>query len=294
MLREALGMLGPTWPGGLAGVIPCPILEEQQVLRGVGQEGAPARLGTLRGQPALAALIEPTARDLRQGAQDLLAFSCATGCDLGRRAAAGPRGTERPPLGQTGLILKAAQAVLPLGGPPAWRPGLREPGWTPGGVEMVRHPAGLVKREAPLGPPRTPLLAGVEHAALPPEQHPEEHGGPTGGLAAHARWPGLQQRHQAFCLAWGQLRWAPTARVIDPAVQPSPEAIPGALGRGRRCGGPSASAGLRQEEHSVILTPFEVAVDGVHIPERRYRDTWRSEVPTAHCRCTRTTMPQSA
>src|SRR6266446_4350184 len=50
----------------------------------------------------------------------------------------------------------------------------------------------------------------------------------------------------------------------------------------------------RQEEHSVILTPFEVAVDGVQIPDRRYRYTWRSEVPTSHCRCTRTTMPPSA
>jgi hypothetical protein len=50
----------------------------------------------------------------------------------------------------------------------------------------------------------------------------------------------------------------------------------------------------RDEEHSVILTPFEVAVDGVQIPDRRYRYTWRSEVPTSHCRCTRTTMPQSA
>ena len=48
------------------------------------------------------------------------------------------------------------------------------------------------------------------------------------------------------------------------------------------------------QEHSVILTPFEVAVDGVQIPDRRYRYTWRSEVPTSHCRCTRTTMPQSA
>ena len=48
------------------------------------------------------------------------------------------------------------------------------------------------------------------------------------------------------------------------------------------------------KEHSVILTPFEVAVDGVQIPDRRYRYTWRSEVPTSHCRCTRTTMPQSA
>ena len=48
------------------------------------------------------------------------------------------------------------------------------------------------------------------------------------------------------------------------------------------------------EEHSVILTPFEVAVDGVQIPDRRSRYTWRSEVPTSHCRCTRTTMPQSA
>src|SRR5438045_3623131 len=47
--------------------------------------------------------------------------------------------------------------------------------------------------------------------------------------------------------------------------------------------------GRLHREHSVILTSFAVAVDGVQIPERRYRYTWRSEVPTSHCRCTRTT-----
>ena len=30
-------------------------------------------------------------------------------------------------------------------------------------------------------------------------------------------------------------------------------------------------AGQPRQEHSVILTPFEVAVDGVQIPNRRYR-----------------------
>jgi prevent-host-death family protein len=67
------------------------------------------------------------------------------------------------------------------------------------------------------------------------------------------------------------------------AIAPTPEALAALHEQARR-----------NEEHSVILTSFAVAVDGVQIPERRYRYTWRSAVPTSHCRCTRTTMPQSA
>ena len=44
MHRDALGMLGQKWRGRLAGMIPRPIMDEKQVLRGVGQDGSPAIL----------------------------------------------------------------------------------------------------------------------------------------------------------------------------------------------------------------------------------------------------------
>src|SRR5882672_7011906 len=103
---KALGMLGQKWHGRLAGMIPRPIMDEKQVLRGVGQDGAQERLVTVRGKPSLDALIEQASRERLHGAKDLVAFTFATGFDLGLLAAAGPRVTSRTPLGKTGLILK--------------------------------------------------------------------------------------------------------------------------------------------------------------------------------------------
>ena len=57
---------------------------------------------------------------------------------------------------------------------------------------------------------------------------------------------------------------------------------------------PVCSASARKSGAFGDSYAFEVAVAGVQIPDRRYRYTWRSAVPTSHCRCTRTTMPQSA
>src|SRR5437867_5573429 len=83
---------------------------------------------------------------------------------------------------------------------------------------MVRHKAGLLKRKTQVVQQRTHVLAVVEHAELPPDQHPDEHGGPTGRLTAHDKRPGLQQLDQAFFLAWGQLWSTPTAVLVDEAV----------------------------------------------------------------------------
>src|SRR6266487_1927518 len=49
-----------------------------------------------------------------------------------------------------------------------------------------------------------------------------------------------------------------------------------------------------QEEHSVILTLLAGVVDNARTPDRRCRYTWRSEAPTSHCCCPRTTRLPSA
>src|SRR4051794_23389385 len=48
------------------------------------------------------------------------------------------------------------------------------------------------------------------------------------------------------------------------------------------------------EEHSVILTLLAGVVDNARTPDRRCRYTWRSEAPTSHCCCPRTTRLPSA
>ena len=61
-------------------------------------------------------------------------------------------------------------------------------------------------------------MAVVEHAELTPDQHPDEDGGPTGGLTAHHVRSGLNQLHQAFLLLGVSFGAAPTAMAIDQAV----------------------------------------------------------------------------
>ena len=90
MHREAFGMLGQKLRGRLTGMIPRPIMDEQQVLRGVGQDGAHERLGTVRGTSSLEALREQASRERLNGAKDLVAFAFATGFDLGLLAVASP------------------------------------------------------------------------------------------------------------------------------------------------------------------------------------------------------------
>src|SRR5207245_9771160 len=61
-------------------------------------------------------------------------------------------------------------------------------------------------------------LSVVAHPELVPDQYPDEHGAPTGRLAAHDEWTCLDQLHQALLLPGGQLRSATATMTIDQAV----------------------------------------------------------------------------
>jgi hypothetical protein len=60
------------------------------VHRGLRQDGLHKRLVTIRGKPSLEALIEQASREILKGAKDLIAFTFATGFDLGLLAASFP------------------------------------------------------------------------------------------------------------------------------------------------------------------------------------------------------------
>src|SRR5713101_6493036 len=164
------------------GVIPCPIMDEKQGLRGLLQDHLQEPLVTFRVEPTLDALIKQAPREILNGAKHFVSFALATGFDLRLLSAPRPRVAQRAPLGKTGLILKENQAFASLGGAQNPGPFLLEPVLAPCGVEMVRHKAGLLKRKPQVVQQRTHILAVVEQAKLPPDQHPDEHGGPTGRL----------------------------------------------------------------------------------------------------------------
>src|SRR5262244_221649 len=173
--------------GGCTGVIPCPIMDEKQGLRGLLHDPLQEPLVTFRVKPTLDPLIKQASREILNGAKHFVAFALATGFDFGLLPAPRPRVAQRAPLGKTGLILKEHQALMSLGGAPNPGPCLLEPVLAPCSIEMIRHKAGLVKRKPQVVQQRTHILAVVEHAELPPDQHPDEHGGPTGCLA-HDEW----------------------------------------------------------------------------------------------------------
>src|SRR5262249_11848087 len=146
---------------------------------------------------------------------EFVAFALAAGRHLRLPAAARPRVTQGAPLRKTGFILKQDHTASTRGRTDNRRPFFLKPGQARRGVEMIRHKASLLKRQAQVVQQRTHILAVVEHAELAPDQHPDEDRVPTGCLTAHHEWPCLNQLHQTLLLLGGQLRSAPTALVVD-------------------------------------------------------------------------------
>jgi len=66
-----------------------------------------------------------------------------------------------------------------------------------------------------------------EHAPLPPEQHPDAHGGPTGRRTAHDKWTCGKERHEAVRRLGGPLRAATATMAVDQALETPPQ--PGLL-----------------------------------------------------------------
>jgi len=172
--REAISMLGKKLLRCLAGVLPCPIMDKQQVRGGLRHDRLPERLGTFRVEPALNALREQRPGEGVNGPKHLGALARATGGDLGLVAPSGPGGTQRAPRRTAGLICKQEQAFPTLSGAQDRGPYVPEPGWTTGGVEMVRHPAHLLKRKPPVVQQRTDRMAIGEDATRTPDQSPDE------------------------------------------------------------------------------------------------------------------------
>src|SRR4030095_13853051 len=107
------------------GMIPCPIMDEKQVLRGLPHEHLQEPLRTFRVKAAFDALIEQTPRDVCNRPKDFVAFARAAGWQLRLPAAARQSVPQRAPLRKTGCILKQDQTVATLGRTYNHRPFLR-------------------------------------------------------------------------------------------------------------------------------------------------------------------------
>jgi hypothetical protein len=103
--------------GGLARVIPGPILEQHQGLAGLSHAPLQKRLGTLGVEPSFAALRAQTAGAILNGTIPLVAVARATGrhCWLSPPPRSGI--TEGAPLGAARFICAQHHALATFGGP---------------------------------------------------------------------------------------------------------------------------------------------------------------------------------
>src|SRR5512145_2594075 len=137
--REPLAVGRQKLLGRLAGMIPCSIMNEKQVLRGMSHDHGQEYLGTVRGESALNTLGKQSPREIVNSPKYLGALPLATGFDLGLLASARPGVTQRAPLCKAGCILKQDQTLPTLGSTQDLRPVFLEPGKPTRGVEMIRH-----------------------------------------------------------------------------------------------------------------------------------------------------------
>src|SRR5215472_4541582 len=160
---------------------------------------------------AFNALIKQTSGEILNRPKDFVAFALATGGHLRLPATACPGITQGAPLGKAGFVFKQDQPFAALGCPDNRRPLILQPSHALRRVQMIRHKTGLLERKSQVVQQRADIMAIVEDTKFAPDQHADHDRVPTGRLQAHHQWASLDQLHQAFFLAGGQLFWTPAA-----------------------------------------------------------------------------------
>jgi hypothetical protein len=148
--REPILMRGKERTGRLAGVILGSILNEDQMLRRLGQRLGQKRLIPLRVEALLLTMIEKPSRDQLDQTQHLVSFALAGRLDDGRFPLECPGIAQRAPLRKADLISEQDQRLLLLSQTLNLRPGGCPPLAAGLFVQMVRHKAGFLNRETRL------------------------------------------------------------------------------------------------------------------------------------------------
>src|SRR4029434_2790943 len=113
--------------GRLAGMIPRPIMNEKQGLRGLGHDHGQDPLVTVRGESALNTLVTQAPRARVNRPKHLVAFPLAARFDFRLLASARPGVTQRAPLRKARFILTQAEPLPTLGSTQDLRPVLLGP-----------------------------------------------------------------------------------------------------------------------------------------------------------------------
>src|SRR5438132_13571022 len=97
--------------GCCTGMIPCPIMDEQQGLRGLLHDHLQEPLVTFRVQPTLYALIKQAPREILNGAKHFVSFALDTVFYISFMFAPRTSLAQHASRDKTGIILKETQVI---------------------------------------------------------------------------------------------------------------------------------------------------------------------------------------
>ncbi len=189
----------------LTGVIPGAILDQDDVLLGLGQDlGQKVSIGAA-GEALGLAVPEEAPRAIIDQAQDLVGFAFASGLDERLLPFRRPGVAQGTPLGETGFIAKENHGVLLLRQAHNRWPGLLFPRGPCGFIQVIRDKTCLLKRKVQLVQQRTDVMWMIFNAKGAQDQVLDQHRTPTPRRVARRFRPSFDQRCQLLSLRLRQL-----------------------------------------------------------------------------------------
>ena len=149
---------------GFAGMVAGAILDEQEVLLGLGQHIFQECHVAFGVETVSMPLPKQMAGEEVDQAEDLVAFALTAGLDRGLLPFGRPSVAQGTPLGEAGLITEQDHGLLRLGHPANLGPRLRQPALAGRFIKVVRHKPGFLKGEAQFIQQLADIMWMIRHA----------------------------------------------------------------------------------------------------------------------------------
>jgi hypothetical protein len=190
-----------------AGVVTRSILNDKDMLRGLGQNIEQKGRIALRIASTCMGFGEKASREIVNQSKDLIGLTNATGGDFRLMSPRGPGVAQGTPLGKAGLSTKEQQG-LPLAGAPQYSgPRLVAPLQALRLVEVSGHKAGFLVRKAEVVQQGTNGVRMIPNAKMAVDKILEHRGTPAArGIPRRLR-TGFDQGAQGRALCFGELAW---------------------------------------------------------------------------------------
>ena len=188
-----------------AGVILGPVVNQDNRLVGLGQDGQQIRLIRGRRKALATAVIKESSREILDRSEDFVALAFTGRFDDGLLTDRRPRVAQRAPLRETGFIFKQQQRPGAAGLRQNFRPRLLHPDLSRFFIQVIRHKARFLKREAQVPQQLADVLFIIQHAKLALDQILDQQPTPTARRITCLLRSGGDQLAQAGLLRLRQL-----------------------------------------------------------------------------------------